>query len=116
MDSSEITEVTEVTAVEVVDHGDDHDHPSDNKYMQIAAILAVLTALEVSTYWLNMPGAVLVPALMVMMVVKFFLVAAWFMHLRFDSRMFTRFFVTGLVLATTVYLITLTVFEFWTKG
>ena len=42
--------------------------------------------------------------------------AAWFMHLRFDSRMFTRFFVTGLVLATTVYLITLTVFEFWTKG
>ena len=108
MDSSEIAEAT---AVEVADHGDDHDHPSDNKYMQIAAILAVLTALEVATYFVNMPGAVLVPALMVMMVVKFFLVAAWFMHLRFDSRMFTRFFVTGLVLATTVYLITLTGFH-----
>ena len=113
MDSSEMAEAT---AVEVADHGNDHDHPSDNKYIQIAAILAVLTALEVATYFVNMPGAVLIPALMVMMVVKFFLVAAWFMHLRFDSRMFTRFFVTGLVLATTVYLITLTVFEFWTKG
>ena len=113
MDSSEITEAT---AVEVVDSGDDRDHPSDNKYIQIAAILAVLTALEVATYFVDMPGAVLISALMVMMVVKFFLVAAWFMHLRFDSRMFTRFFVTGLVRATTVYLITLTVFEFWTKG
>ena len=102
--------------VEIEDHGSDHEHPSDAKYMQIAGVLAVLTALEVATYFVDMPGAVLVSALMVMMVIKFFLVAAWFMHLRFDSRMFTRFFVTGLVLATTVYLITLTVFEFWTKG
>ena len=101
---------------EIEDHGSDHAHPSDAKYMQIAGVLAVLTALEVATYFVDMPGAVLVSALMVMMVIKFFLVAAWFMHLRFDSRMFTRFFVTGRVLATTVYLITLTVFEFWTKG
>ena len=63
MDSSEITEAT---AVEVVDHGDDHDHPSDNKYIQIAAILAVLTALEVATYFVDMPGAVLIAALMVL--------------------------------------------------
>ena len=109
-------ETPETAAVEVVDHAGGHDHPSDKKYMQIAAILAVLTALEVATYFVDMPDAVLISALMIMMVVKFFLVAAWFMHLRFDSRMFTRFFVTGLVLATTVYLITLTVFEFWTKG
>ena len=53
---------------------------------------------------------------MVMMGVKFFLVAAWFMHLRFDSSLFTKFFVGGLVLATGVYMIALTAFEFWTKG
>ena len=54
--------------------------------------------------------------LMVMMIYKFFYVAAWFMHLRFDSPLFTKFFVTGLVLATIVYGIALTVFEFWHKG
>ena len=54
--------------------------------------------------------------LMAMMIYKFFYVAAWFMHLRFDSPLFTKFFVAGLVLATTVYRITLTVFEFWHKG
>ena len=109
-------DTTPATSAEIEDHGSDHEHPSDAKYIQIAAVLAVLTALEVATYFVEMPTAALVPALMVMMVIKFFLVAAWFMHLRFDSRMFTRFFVTGLVLASTVYLITLTVFEFWTKG
>ena len=54
MDSSEITEAT---AVEVADHGDDHDHPSDNKYMQIAAILAVLTALEVDNLLVDQADA-----------------------------------------------------------
>jgi cytochrome c oxidase subunit 4 len=95
---------------------DAHDHPTDRKYVQVAIVLALVTALEVATYFVKMPGEVLIPALMVMMVFKFFYVAAWFMHLRFDSPLFTKFFVTGLVLATAVYGVTLTVFEFWTKG
>ena len=104
-------------AAEHVDSNDEeHEHPSDAKYMQIAAILAFVTALEVGTYFVEMPGAVLIPLLMVMMVYKFFYVAAWFMHLRFDSPLFTKFFVTGLVLATVVYGVLLTVFEFWHKG
>ncbi|HCV37026.1 MAG TPA: hypothetical protein DF783_08865 [Acidimicrobiaceae bacterium] len=96
-------------------HDDSHEHPSDGKYIQIAAILGVLTALEVATYFVDI-GPALIPALMVLMVVKFFLVVAWFMHLRFDSSLFTKFFVSGLVLATAVYVIALTVSEFWTKG
>ncbi|HAQ04964.1 MAG: cytochrome C oxidase subunit IV family protein [Acidimicrobiales bacterium] len=99
------------------DAGDEHDHPSDNKYIQIAIILAVITALEVATYFFEgMPGEILIPLLLIMMVIKFFYVAAWFMHLRFDSPLFTKFFVAGLVLATVVYVIALTVFEFWHKG
>ena len=97
-------------------HEEDHDHPSDRRYIQVAAILAIVTALEVGTYFVPMPGEVLIPMLMAMMIYKFFYVAAWFMHLRFDSPLFTKFFVTGLVLATIVYGITLTVFEFWHKG
>ena len=104
-------------AAEHVDsHDGGHEHPSDAKYIQIAAILAFVTALEVATYFVHMPGEVLIPLLMVMMVFKFFYVASWFMHLRFDSPLFTKFFVAGLVLATVVYGIALTVFEFWHKG
>tara|TARA_Y100001960_G_scaffold319402_1_gene390684 strand:- start:396 stop:737 length:342 start_codon:yes stop_codon:yes gene_type:complete len=109
-------DTSEKTEVDISTDEENHEHPSDRKYMQIAGVLAILTALEVGTYFVHMPDGVLVASLMIMMVIKFFLVAAWFMHLRFDSRMFTRFFVTGIVLATTVYLLTLTIFEFWTKN
>ena len=93
----------------------EHEHPSDAKYGQIAILLAALTAAEVSTYFVDI-GPILIPALLVMMVVKFFYVAAWFMHLKFDSILFRRFFVAGLILATVVYCIALTAFEFWSKG
>ena len=110
------TPTTEATVAEA--HADEaHDHPSDRKYVQVAIILAIVTALEVATYWMeSVPGEVLIPVLMLMMVFKFFYVAAWFMHLKFDSVVFTRFFVTGLILATAVYCIALTASEFWSKG
>lgn len=91
-----------------------HDHPSERSYVAIAVILAVLTALEVATYYVEEQlGGLLVPALMVMMVIKFVLVVAWFMHLRFDSNLFTRVFVSGLVLAVGVYAATLLTFRFF---
>jgi cytochrome c oxidase subunit 4 len=91
-----------------------HDHPSDGRYVSIAVILAVLTAAEVATFYFeDQLGGVLVPALLVMMVVKFVLVVAWFMHLRFDSNLFTRMFVSGLSLAVFVYIIALTTFKFF---
>lgn len=96
-------------------HDVTHHHPSGWQYVKIAGVLAAVTALEVFTYFRSVVdwGAALVPSLLVMMVVKFYLVATWFMHLRFDSRLFTRLFVTGLVLAVGVYVITLATFEFW---
>jgi len=74
----------------------------------------VLTALEVATFYLEEQlGGFLVPALMVMMVVKFAMVVMWFMHLRFDSNLFTRMFVSGLALAIGVYAVALTTFKFF---
>lgn len=105
----------------VVDSHDDHDdhHPSDAQYIKVAIFLAVVTALEVWTYFppFDAIDGPLVPILLiVMMTVKFAFVAAWFMHLRFDDSMFTRFFVTGIVLAVTVYVIVFTAFRFWQDG
>ena len=58
-------------------------------------------------------NSVTIATLMVLMVVKFYLVATWFMHLKFDNPIFGRMFVGGLVLATGVYVIALSAFEFW---
>jgi cytochrome c oxidase subunit 4 len=95
------------------EHGG-HDHPGERTYVGIAVILAVLTAAEVATYYFeDQLGGLLVPALIAMMIVKFFLVVAWFMHLRFDSNLFTRMFVSGLLLAVGVYLVALATFRFF---
>src|SRR5690606_36354615 len=50
---------------------DDHGHPSDRKYVTIAIILGVLTAMEVATFpAADILGSALIPILMVLMVIK----------------------------------------------
>ena len=100
------------TAHEETVHGAGHKHPSDANYMIIALILAIITAGEVSLYYIDV-GSAMIPTLLVMMVVKFGIVAAYFMHLRFDSRLFRRLFIAGLVLAVAVYIAALTSLQYW---
>jgi cytochrome c oxidase subunit IV len=93
-------------------HEATHEHPTDRKYVQIAVILAVLTAAEIATYPAEeVLGAALIPILLVLMVIKFWYVAAFFMHLRFDTRMFSWVFVAGIAFALGVYIVTLLTFQ-----
>ena len=85
-------------------------HPGPRQYVSVAIVLAVATALEVGLYYLDLPHALFATLLLFFGVFKFSLVALWFMHLRFDSGIFRRLFVTGIILAMTVYLIVLTIF------
>lgn len=95
-------------------HEDAHAHPSDKSYIKIALILAALTALEVATYPAEEAlGSFVIPILMVLMVIKFWYVAAFFMHLKFDTKAFSWVFIGGLVLATAVYIGALAMFEHW---
>ena len=87
-----------------------HDHPSDAKYIQIALILGIITAAEVAASYVDI-GKLFVPALVIMMVAKFTIVAAFFMHLKFDNNLFTRVFVSGIILAIGVYIAFLTSLE-----
>ncbi|MGH2540043.1 MAG: cytochrome C oxidase subunit IV family protein [Actinomycetota bacterium] len=82
------------------------EHPSPKEYIRIGVILGVLTALEVATYYVDV-GGVLVPTLLGLAAVKFALVVMWFMHLRFDSPTYARFFLMGLAGAATLYLVVL---------
>ena len=90
-----------------------HEHGmSDAGYIRIALILAAITALEVSTHYVDF-GPLFMPSLMIMMIVKFVMVAAYFMHLKFDSKIFSFMFYTGLVLAIFVYMVFLFTFQYF---
>jgi len=91
-----------------------HSHPSDAQYIGIAAILAAITAAEVSVYYIDFfkdSFIATVAALIPMMIAKFALVAAFFMHLRFDNKVFRAVFLTGIILAVIVYMVVLFTFH-----
>ncbi len=55
------------------------------------------------------------PALLILMMIKFFAVVMYFMHLRFDNRLFSLMFYMGLGLAFGVYMIALFTFKFFSS-
>lgn len=85
------------------EHLEEHGHPTPRKYVGIGVILAVLTAIEVAASYMDALDPIIVPVLLALAVVKFQLVAAWFMHLRFDNSIFKRLFVTGIITALLVF-------------
>ena len=91
-------------------HDEVHDHPSPRKYVFIAVVLSIITAVEIAASYIEMPDGVLVTALLVMAVVKFFLVASWFMHLKFDHPLFKRLFLTGIITSLLVFGVVLWIF------
>ena len=94
---------------EPVDHG-----MSTRGYIVIALILAAITALEVSTYYVDF-GPLFLPSLLIMMVIKFVMVVSYFMHLKFDNKIFSWLFYAGLFLAVGVYVTALATFQFFLR-
>jgi cytochrome c oxidase subunit 4 len=86
-------------------------HPTEATYVKIAAILAVLTAIEVGLYYTKFNQQATNAALLILAGTKFVMVAGYFMHLKFDNRILRRLFTTGFVLAACVYVAYL-----WTLG
>ncbi len=85
---------------------------SNAGYVRIALILAAITALEVSTYYVDF-GPLFLPALLIMMAIKFVIVVSYFMHLKFDNKLFSWVFYAGLILAVIVYIVALSTFHFF---
>lgn len=77
-------------------------HPTPREYVNIAIMLAILTGLEVSTYFVDF-GSIAIPLLVILMAIKFVMVASFFMHLKFDSKLFGRMLYGGLALAIILY-------------
>mgnify|MGYP001764376260 CR=1 FL=1 len=82
-----------------------HAHPSALEYAQIGVVLAAVTAVEVGLYYLDIAHDLLVVLLIVLSAAKFSLVVLWFMHLKFDNRLFSQLFVGGFLLALSVFVV-----------
>jgi cytochrome c oxidase subunit 4 len=84
-------------------------HPDPIQYVIVAVVLSVITGIEIAVSYLegDIPDGLIVTLLIVMMVVKFTLVASWFMHLRTDKPVFRRFFMLGSVAAVVLFTIVL---------
>jgi len=113
------TETAETEHHDPAAHDGDAEHAehgwSDRKYIQLAAVLAVVTGLEVYASYADWLGPAFIPSLIIMMVVKFAAVVLFFMHLKFDSPIFGWLFYSGLFLAIGVYVATLLTFQFFNR-
>jgi cytochrome c oxidase subunit 4 len=85
-------------------------HPGPRQYVTIGVILALITGIEVGIYYISSVRDILVPSLIALAIIKFALVVLYFMHLKFDSLLFRRLFITGLILALTVFGVVLAAF------
>ena len=80
----------------------EHPHPGAKEYLAIAVVLTVVTAIEVAIFYIPQMKPVLVPTLLTLSALKFSLVAMFYMHLKFDHRLFSWLFVVPMALAAAV--------------
>ena len=81
-------------------------HASVKTYVLIGLILTAITAAEVAIFYIPAISATswLAPILIAMSAAKFAIVVMFYMHLKYDSKVFTGIFLFPFALATLVIL------------
>jgi cytochrome c oxidase subunit IV len=80
-------------------HAVEDHHPGPTVYLLVAVVLIILTAMEIGVFYAPFLQPYLVFLLIVLAVIKFILVAGFYMHLKYDSSVFTTLFAFPLLLA-----------------
>jgi cytochrome c oxidase subunit IV len=93
------------------EHETAHAHPTAKKYLGIAIILTIITVIEVAVFYIPSMHPLLPPVLLTLSALKFALVAMFYMHLKFDHRLFSWVFVVPMCFATAIILALLTLFS-----
>jgi cytochrome c oxidase subunit 4 len=88
----------------------EHGHPKERVYVAVALWLAIITGAEITISYIKMPDPAKIAALLILSVIKFAAVVGYFMHLKFDNPALRKPFITGIILAGTVYTIVLLAF------
>ena len=89
----------------------EHAHPQPLEYIKIAVVLSIITAIEVAIVDTPFMRPIIVPSLLILSALKFSMVVMWYMHLKFDDRLFSGLFVSMLSLAAVVLLALLALFR-----
>ena len=90
---------------------DNHSHPTWKFYVMIGAVLTVITAIEVAIFYIPAMKPVIVPVLLTLSAIKFFIVVLFYMHLRFDHGIFSRVFFAPLFLGFLVVVGMIVIFK-----
>ncbi len=94
----------------------EHTHPTAGTYLRVAAVLIVLTVIEVGVFYVPAFKPFLAPILLILSAVKFVIVVMFYMHLKMDSKFFTLLFGGPLLLASGMILGLLFLFGVMTLG
>lgn len=97
-------------------HGHSGSHPGIRTYVLVALVLAVITGVEVMVFYLEALRPIIVPTLVVLSASKFSLVASFFMHLKYDSRVLRGLFAGPLFVAVAIILAMMALYGVFTAG
>ena len=87
-------------------------HAGPGFYWLIGLFLAIVTLVEVWLFGVEGLGSWYIPLLLILSLLKFVGVVAFFMHLRFDHRLFTYLFGASMVVGIFIFTLLLLLLEF----
>ncbi len=92
--------------------GEVHEHPTWKQYKWVALILTVITIVEVWVYYIPafVATSLFVPSLLIMSAAKFAIVVMYYMHLKYDHKLFRALFTGPLIIAVITLLVLLLLF------
>ena len=78
-----------------------HPHPTWSTYKWVALVLIVITVIEVWVYYIPqfVASRLFVPSLLIMSAAKFIIVVMFYMHLKYDHKLFRALFTGPLIIA-----------------
>ncbi|HWJ23147.1 MAG TPA: cytochrome C oxidase subunit IV family protein [Gemmatimonadaceae bacterium] len=78
-------------------------HPTAKTYLVVGLFLTIITVLEVWAYYVPsfVASKAFVPTLLIMSAVKFATVVMFYMHLKYDHKIFRALFTGGFLVAAT---------------
>ncbi len=87
--------------IDVHSIGEMHEHPTWKQYKWVALVLTLITVVEVWAYYIPsfVASSMFVPSLLIMSAVKFAIVVLFYMHLRYDHKLFKALFTGPLIIA-----------------
>jgi cytochrome c oxidase subunit 4 len=98
--------------------GEVHEHPTWTQYWKVAVILTLITVVEVWAYYIPsfVASKAFVPVLLIMSAVKFWIVVMYYMHLKYDHKLFKALFTGPLIIAASTLVALLFLFSKFSGG